>query len=76
MSHAFTQRIVSSARIVRLDRKLSRAMSSYRVRRFAPLDPAAAAQSRLPRLDGIVFDVDGTLCMSIFNCLTIREICD
>ncbi|OHW94564.1 haloacid dehalogenase-like hydrolase [Colletotrichum incanum] len=31
-------------------------------RRFAPLKPGAAANSNAPRLKGIVFDVDGTLC--------------
>jgi len=32
-----------------------------RQRRFAPLNPELAAQSKAPRLEGIVFDVDGTL---------------
>jgi len=40
----------------------SRAMSSYRVRKFAPLDPTAATVPAVPKLDGIIFDVDGTLC--------------
>ncbi|OBR07456.1 Haloacid dehalogenase-like hydrolase [Colletotrichum higginsianum IMI 349063] len=31
-------------------------------RRFAPLKPGAAPNSNAPRLKGIVFDVDGTLC--------------
>ncbi|KAI3398399.1 hypothetical protein diail_9219 [Diaporthe ilicicola] len=33
-----------------------------RARKFAPLKDGAAASSHLPRLKGIVFDVDGTLC--------------
>lgn len=32
-----------------------------RPRRFAPLNPQLAAGSDAPRLQGIVFDVDGTL---------------
>ena len=31
-------------------------------RRFAPLKLEAQKTSTLPKLDGIVFDVDGTLC--------------
>ncbi|GIK03052.1 hypothetical protein Aspvir_007118 [Aspergillus viridinutans] len=34
-----------------------------RQRRFAPLNPALAESSDAPRLKGIVFDVDGTLCL-------------
>ncbi|QDS67822.1 hypothetical protein FKW77_007228 [Venturia effusa] len=31
-------------------------------RRFAALDPARKSEGQAPKLDGIVFDVDGTLC--------------
>jgi hypothetical protein len=31
-------------------------------RRFAPLRPDVQNDTTLPKLDGIVFDVDGTLC--------------
>ena len=65
MSHVFQRRIVSPVRLARLDLKLSRAMTSYRVRRFAPLDPVAGAVSEIPRLEGIIFDVDGTLCTEL-----------
>ncbi len=36
-----------------------------RPRKFAPLKPDAAGagdEARMPRLKGVVFDVDGTLC--------------
>jgi phosphoglycolate phosphatase-like HAD superfamily hydrolase len=36
---------------------------ALRQRRFAPLNPALAESSDAPRLKGIVFDVDGTLCL-------------
>ncbi|KAI1609262.1 phosphoglycolate phosphatase [Exophiala viscosa] len=32
-------------------------------KRFAPLDPAAQNGQHLPKLKGIIFDVDGTLCL-------------
>ena len=32
--------------------------------RFAPLNPEAGNPSNRPKLSGIVFDVDGTLCES------------
>ncbi|KAK0379555.1 haloacid dehalogenase-like hydrolase [Colletotrichum limetticola] len=37
-------------------------MVTHAPRQFAPLKPGAAANSTAPRLKGIVFDVDGTLC--------------
>ncbi|KAF6839627.1 had superfamily [Colletotrichum plurivorum] len=37
-------------------------MAAITPRRFAPLKAGAAANSNAPRLKGIVFDVDGTLC--------------
>ncbi|KAF4809786.1 putative uncharacterized hydrolase [Colletotrichum siamense] len=37
-------------------------MATVTPRRFAPLKDGAAANSNAPRLKGIVFDVDGTLC--------------
>ncbi|KAK2045471.1 haloacid dehalogenase-like hydrolase [Colletotrichum somersetense] len=37
-------------------------MAAVTRRQFAPLKPGAAANSNAPRLKGIVFDVDGTLC--------------
>jgi hypothetical protein len=44
-----------------------RTMGSYRapVRKFAPLDPTAMTEIVLPKLEGIIFDVDGTLCESL-----------
>ncbi|EAW10751.1 putative haloacid dehalogenase-like hydrolase [Aspergillus clavatus NRRL 1] len=36
---------------------------ALRQRRFAPLNPALSHSSQAPRLKGIVFDVDGTLCL-------------
>src|SRR5215469_9004439 len=48
--------------IIMEDRK----RSPHRPRRFAPLNPhgaAAAKELGLPKLKGIVFDVDGTLCL-------------
>ncbi|RWQ93196.1 putative HAD superfamily hydrolase [Paecilomyces variotii] len=36
---------------------------SLRQRRFAPLNPELSAKSDAPPLKGIVFDVDGTLCL-------------
>ncbi|KAL9121024.1 MAG: hypothetical protein Q9187_002424 [Circinaria calcarea] len=33
-----------------------------RPRRFAPLNPAKSKDSPEPKLKGVVFDVDGTLC--------------
>ncbi|KAF2138504.1 uncharacterized protein K452DRAFT_290644 [Aplosporella prunicola CBS 121167] len=36
--------------------------TSQRPRRFAPLDPESVAGKEWPRLRGVVFDVDGTLC--------------
>jgi len=40
-------------------------------RRFAPLNPDAVKKhgEDLPKLKGIVFDVDGTLCKCRFSCL-------
>jgi hypothetical protein len=43
-------------------------MSTNKVkRRFAPLNQSRGSinESALPTLDGIVFDVDGTLCISV-----------
>ncbi|KAK2003208.1 haloacid dehalogenase-like hydrolase [Colletotrichum falcatum] len=37
-------------------------MAAVTRRQFAPLRPGAAANSNAPRLKGIVFDMDGTLC--------------
>ncbi|WDK20238.1 haloacid dehalogenase-like hydrolase [Colletotrichum graminicola] len=37
-------------------------MAAVTRRQFAPLKPGAAANSNAPRLKGIVFDMDGTLC--------------
>ncbi|OLN85964.1 putative uncharacterized hydrolase [Colletotrichum chlorophyti] len=37
-------------------------MATITPRRFAPLKNGAAASSTAPRLRGVVFDVDGTLC--------------
>lgn len=42
-----------------------------RPRRFAPLNPQLAAVSDAPRLQGIVFDVDGTLWY-VCDCLPLR----
>lgn len=44
-----------------------RKRSPHRPRRFAPLHPheaVAAKELGLPKLKGIIFDVDGTLCLS------------
>ncbi|KIW07742.1 uncharacterized protein PV09_01672 [Verruconis gallopava] len=40
----------------------TRTMGSYRVRKFAPLNPEKPAAADIPKLEGIIFDVDGTLC--------------
>ncbi|KAF9891966.1 hypothetical protein FE257_002929 [Aspergillus nanangensis] len=37
--------------------------SALRQRRFAPLSPNGGSPSPLPALKGVVFDVDGTLCL-------------
>lgn len=34
-------------------------------RRFAPLGTNVKSSGNLPKLQGVVFDVDGTLCMLI-----------
>ncbi|KAJ9297492.1 hypothetical protein DTO271G3_4267 [Paecilomyces variotii] len=52
----------------RISASLVRTMSSapgysLRQRRFAPLNPELSAKSDAPPLKGIVFDVDGTLCL-------------
>lgn len=50
-----TRRAISNAQMVN---------SPMRPRRFAPLDPAKRVDGdERPVLKGIVFDVDGTLCM-------------
>ncbi|ORY65463.1 haloacid dehalogenase-like hydrolase [Pseudomassariella vexata] len=43
-------------------RRYLSAMASANRRRFAPLKEAAGLTSNLPKLRGVVFDVDGTLC--------------
>ncbi|KAJ9156008.1 Haloacid dehalogenase-like hydrolase [Pleurostoma richardsiae] len=37
-------------------------MATIRPRQFAPLKPGVAVDPALPKLKGVVFDVDGTLC--------------
>jgi hypothetical protein len=38
-------------------------LMSRKPRRFAPLKDGDSGDTEAPRLEGIVFDVDGTLCM-------------
>ena len=63
MPHAI-RRLSTTVRIRQFPSWNIRTMSSYPVRRFAPLDATAAAEEGVPKLDGIIFDVDGTLCTS------------
>jgi hypothetical protein len=60
----FESNLSSEAQFPRHSRKMDMKNGLGCRRRFAPLDPSVNA-SNLPKLDGIVFDVDGTLCMFI-----------
>ncbi|KAL7659323.1 HAD-like protein [Aspergillus welwitschiae] len=50
---------------LRISRSLMASLNNYplRQRRFAPLLPSSSSSSSAPPLRGIVFDVDGTLCL-------------
>jgi hypothetical protein len=36
-------------------------------RRFAPLGSSSKTAGNVPKLQGVIFDVDGTLCMSPYT---------
>jgi hypothetical protein len=64
MSRITLHSFILSTRPLRIKSKSIRAMSTYRVRKFAPLDPTVKPTPGVPKLEGIIFDVDGTLCIS------------
>lgn len=50
-----------------LARNLAMAPGPVKNWRFAPLDPKRSNPANKPKLEGIVFDVDGTLCKWLRN---------